>query len=117
MNSKYKDKIFFIVCITLIFNFIPESIQMNFLGGPVGSKLVFYPLLIGMLYTLCCSWKYKNSPNIGLFTKYIFLYIGVNLVSLLLGLYIYPYWDLVLNGPVEQIEKLPKILAFFLTMV
>ena len=117
MNSKYKDKLFLIVCVTLIFNTVTEPIQMGFLGGPIGGKLVFYPLLIGMLYTFCCSWKYKNSPNIGLFIKYILIYIGVSLASLLLGLYTYPYWDLVLNGPVEQIEKLPKILAFFLTMV
>ena len=117
MNSKYKDKLFLIVCVTLIFNTVTEPIQMGFLGGPIGGKLVFYPLLIGMLYTFWCDWKYKNSPNIGLFIKYILIYIGVSLASLLLGLYTYPYWDLVLNGPVEQIEKLPKILAFFLTMV
>lgn len=113
MNKNVVNTIFFIVCFSLIFNNIPKPLQMNFIGGPVGSKLVFYPLIIGMLYTFWCDWKHKNSPNIGLFTKYICLYIGVSLVSLLLGLYTYPYWDLVLNGPVEQIEKLPKILAFF----
>ena len=34
------------------------------------------------------------------------------LLSTIVGLYNYPYYDLVLNGPVNQIEKLPKVLAF-----
>lgn len=34
------------------------------------------------------------------------------LFSTIVGLFNYPYYDLVLNGPVDQIEKLPKVLAF-----
>lgn len=30
----------------------------------------------------------------------------------MIGLYNYPYYDLVINGPVTQIEKLPKVMAF-----
>lgn len=28
------------------------------------------------------------------------------------GFYIYPYWDVILSGPADQIEKLPKVLTF-----
>ena len=37
----------------------------------------------------------------------------INMVSLLVGLYIYPYYNLVLNGPISQIEKLPRALEIF----
>lgn len=60
MNVKYRDLIFFLICFSLIFNNIPKSIQMNFIGGPVGDKLVIFPLIIGILYSVWCEWKYKN---------------------------------------------------------
>lgn len=114
MNRKIIDTIFFLVCFTLIFNNIPKPLQMNFIGGPVGSKLVFYPLAAGFLYTAYCQWKYKNIlQQQGIVIKFCAVYLGVTLVSLIWGLINYPYWQQVLAGPVEQIEKLPKVLAFF----
>ena len=85
---------------------------MNFLGSVVGGKLVFYPLIIGLIYTIYCECKYKNIlVHFVKFKKYIFLFLGINLVSTICGLYMYPYYDLILYGPVDQIEKLPKVLA------
>ena len=113
MNNKIRDSLFFIIVFSLIFNRIPEPIQMRFIGGPVGSKLVFYPLLIGMLYTCYCHYKYKNVfVNLNKIFKFLSIYLGIIFVSLLAGLYNYPYWNLITNGPVEQIEKLPKVIAF-----
>ncbi len=113
MNIRFKNLLFFSLCLSLIFNYIPTRIQLNFIGGPVGNKLVIYPLIIGIIYTIWCEWKKKRIfVETGIFTKYCFVYISVSLLSLVLGLYTYPYWDLVLNGPVDQIEKLPKVLAF-----
>lgn len=112
MNKKVCDILFFTLCICLIFLNIPKIVQMNFLGSVVGGKLVFYPLIIGLIYTFYCEYKYKNVLiNFGKFKKYIFLFLGINLVSTICGLYIYPYYDLILHGPVDQIEKLPKVLA------
>ncbi|MDO4921929.1 MAG: O-antigen ligase family protein [Phascolarctobacterium sp.] len=114
MNRKIVDTIFFLICFTLIFNNIPKPLQMNFIGGPVGSKLVFYPLAAGFLYTAYCQWKYRNIlQQQGIVIKFCAVYLGVTLVSLVWGLINYPYWQQVLAGPVEQIEKLPKVLAFF----
>lgn len=114
MNNKIRDVLFFIICISLIFNNIPKPIQMNFIGGPVGSKLVFYPLIIGMLYTFWCDWKYKNilikKKQI---IKFLRVYIGITFLSLLVGLTFYPFFNDILNGPVAQIEKLPRVLEFF----
>lgn len=112
MNSGYRNIIFFFICFFLIFNNVPKAIQMNFIGGPVGNKLVLYPLLVGFVYTVWCQWHCGGVfARIGCFGKYCAIYLGTALVSLLLGLYTYPYWDLVLAGPVDQIEKLPKMMA------
>lgn len=114
MNYKVINILFFIICFTLIFNNIPQIIQMNFFGGIVGNKLIFYPLVLGIIYTGYCQYKYKNIlVYFNNFLKFCSIYIGVIMLSLLSGLYTYPYYDLVFNGPVGQIEKLPHVLAFF----
>ena len=113
MNVKIRDGLFFLTVFTLVFNCIPGPIQFNFLGGPLGTQLCVYPLLAGFLYSFWCQYKYGNvfvdrKP----FLKYISLYILVGLLSAIVGLITYPYYDLVLNGPLNQIEKLPRVLAF-----
>lgn len=71
-----------------------------------------YPLLIGFIYTAYCQWKYKDVIyKWNVFKKFIFAYLAVLLVSLAWGLFNYPYYEQILNGPADQIEKLPKVLA------
>ncbi len=111
MNKKVINILFFFISFFLIFNNIPKVIQMNFLGGPVGNKLLFYPLFIGFIYTIYCQYKYKNIlVNFDKFIKFIAVYLALTFISLIVGLYNYPYYDLVINGPVTQIEKLPKVM-------
>ena len=55
MNNKVRDLIFFLVCTSLIFPNLPKPMQMNFLGGPIGNKLTFYPLVLGIIYTFWCE--------------------------------------------------------------
>lgn len=69
------------------------------------------------LYSFWCQYKYGNvfvdrKP----FLKYISLYIFVVLPSVIAGLIMYSYYDLVLNGPLNQIEKLPRVLDFCMRM-
>ena len=86
---------------------------MNFLGGSVGNQLVFYPLFLGFIYTIYCQYKYKNIfINFDKFIKFIAVYLAITFISLIAGLYNYPYYDMVINGPVTQIEKLPKVMVF-----
>lgn len=109
-----KNKIFIVelIFLSLVFNEIPRNLQMNFLGGPVQSKLVFYPLFIGFIYTIYCQYKYKDVlVNFDKFIKFILVYLAITFISLIIGLYNYPYYDLIINGPVTQIEKLPKLMA------
>lgn len=113
MNKKAINILFFLISLFLIFNNVPKIIQMNFIGGgTLGNKLVFYPLIIGLIYTIYCQYKHKNILiNFDKFLKFIAVYLAITFISLIIGLYNYPYYDLVINGPVTQIEKLPKVMA------
>ncbi len=113
MNTKIRDTIFFLMVFVLIFDNIPKPVQLNFIGGPVGSKLEVYPLLAGFLYSFYCQYKYGGVfVDCKRFCQYVAVFVAVMLVSTVVGLVTYPYYDLLLNGPVNQIEKLPKVLAF-----
>lgn len=113
MNRKIRNTLFFLLVLVLIFDNIPKPIQLGFIGGPVGNKLEVYPLLVGFLYSFYCQYKYKNIfIDFKLFIRYLLFFMGVMTLSTILGLIFYPYYDLVLNGPVEQIAKLPIVLSF-----
>ena len=113
MNPKVKNTIFFLMVFVLIFDNIPKPVQLNFLGGPVGGKLLVYPLLVAFVYSFYCHYKHGGVfVDFRKFARYVAVFIGVMLLSTACGLMMYPYWDLVLSGPVDQIEKLPKVMDF-----
>lgn len=113
MNLKIRDTLFFIIIISLVFNNIPSPLQMNFLGGPIGNQLIFYPVVIGFIYTAYCQYKKQDVlVDFNKFKRFVFFYVGVIFISLIVGLYKYPYYDLITNGPINQIEKLPIVLNF-----
>lgn len=114
MNLKIRDIIFFLLCFCLSFYYIPEPIQIKFIGGVIGDKLVFYPLILGFFYTFYYQYKYKNIfINFNVFKKFVLVYLLVNFISVIIGLYSYPYYDLILNGPINNVEKLQKVIAIF----
>ncbi len=116
MNLKICNVIFFVLCFSLTFYYIPEPIQINFIGGIVGNKLVFYPLIVGFFYTGYCQYRYKKIfVNFNIFIKFLLVYLLINLISVIIGLYTYPYYDLILNGPVNNVEKLQKVITIFKT--
>lgn len=113
MNVKVRNAIFFLMVFALIFDNIPKPVQLNFLGGPAGGKLVVYPLLAGFLYSFYCHYKHGGVfVDFRKFARYVAVFIGVMLLSTVAGLVMYPYWDLVLSGPADQIEKLPRVMDF-----
>lgn len=113
MNRKVRDILFLLICVTLIFNTIPRPIQMGFLGGAIGNKLTFYPLAAAFLYSFWCERKYGHVfVNCKPFLRYVLAYLFVTLLSTAVGLYVYPYYDQVLSGPLDQIEKLPGVVVF-----
>ena len=113
MNRKIRDGLFFLIVFTLVLYSVPKPIQLNFIGGPVGGKFCVYPLFVGFLYSFWCQYKYGNVfCDVKKFLKYIAVFICVMLLSTVVGLITYPYYDVMLNGPVNQIEKLPRVLDF-----
>lgn len=107
------DNIFFAVCLCLPFLFTPKFLQLHFLGGPIGTELVIWPVLLMYAYTFSSFVKGKREfYRFKYFGYFIVVYFIYSILSLLHGFSIYPYWNLIFNGPVEQIEKLPKVLSF-----
>lgn len=116
MNTVYRDNIFFLICCCLPFLFVPKILQLNFLGGPIGSQLIIWPTLIAYIYMLFIVKKGdKIFADLNKFLLFLIIYTGINLVSLFYGLYVYPYWDIIINGPANQIEKLSIVLSFLHT--
>jgi len=109
--------LFYLIIVFLVFNNIPKTISLGFIGGAVGNKLVIYPLIIGAIlegYYLYLRRKdgeeyTKEAKFMGIF---ILVFLLINLVSLIHGMLIFPYYDMILKGPKDQIMKLPTVLAF-----
>lgn len=112
MDSKIRDALFFTIIVSLIFNNIPKVIHMGIVGGVVGSKLVFYPLIVGIVYTVYCQYIYGNVfTKFIILKKYLLVYITLVMISLGFGLYNYPYFESIINGPIERIDRLHEILT------
>lgn len=106
ISTKIRDCLFFMISFALIFNNIPKAIQLNFIGGAMETQLALYPLIAGLIYTLYCEKKYGNIfVEKKIFTCFSFIYLSIMLVSMILGLIQYPFYDEILNGPVTQIQK------------
>ena len=117
MNFKLKkiqDILFFLIVFCVIFDYMPKAMWLTFfgLGGPYSAMLGNYPIIAGFLLTAYMAWN----GYINIWNRYVALFFVISLVvyeaSSLHGLYIYPYWNLVLNAPEPQIEKLPGVLSF-----
>lgn len=114
MNKNIRNSIFFFIVFCSIFNQTPYVINLpaNIFGWAF-DKLSAWPILFGSIYTLYCQYKYKNViVNFKYFKKYILIYFLFTILSLLIGLYKYPYFDLILNSTESQIGKLEVILQF-----
>ena len=113
MNIKCRNGLFWLICICLPFLFIPRGFQMLFLGGPIGTELIVYPILLSFCFTLYGEYKGRTIfVDKKIILRFVLVYLGVLAVSLLWGLCTYPYYDLILQGPQNQIEKLPAVLTF-----
>ncbi len=113
MSDLWRDRFFFATCFALPFLFIPKIFWQSFLGGSNGTMLILYPLLAFYGYTI---YRWKNGEFSFYCAKKFWLFIGGHAVILLLtlawGLYGYPYYDLIFDGPPGQIEKLDRLLVF-----
>ena len=108
---------FFFLC----FVTTPRYLRANFISSGFSNRLAWYPMFGLFLIYLCERYKYIRNNNINkikfiktekTFFKFLSVYSIFMLISLIHGLYIYPYYEQILNGPINQIEKLPMVLKF-----
>ena len=52
MSIHCRNRLFLFICICLPFLFIPKVLQLNFIGGPIGSEMIVYPIIMSYVYTL-----------------------------------------------------------------
>lgn len=113
MNSLIRNRIFYLLCLTMPFLFVPKFLHLSFIGGPINTMLMVYIILAAYAYSFYCYKKDKDIfGNKGSVIKFIILYMCVLIISLIHGLIIYPYYDLIFGGPVNQIERLSKLINF-----
>ncbi len=113
MNRKIRDTIFFLMVFSLIFNNIPRPVQLSFIGGYISAKLLVYPLVAAFAYSCWCQYKYKNVFVDGKpLVKYIAAFVGIMLLSAVVGICNFPYYEQILAGPASQMARLYKVLAF-----
>lgn len=95
----------------LIFDNIPTPLQFGTLSSGFSHMLSWYFLFILMLVWICQRFKGHFVIEEGdYFIKYIFCLMIFTFLSNILGLFNYPYYNELLSGPENQIEKLPVVL-------
>lgn len=110
-----KNKLFFCIVLFIIFSNIPLFLQLNFLGSFLAKDLSLYPILAGVIYSFYNLYKSKNIQIDKVekaYFAYIITYVFVLMISFLHGLAIYPFYESILQGPADQIEKLPVVQHF-----
>ena len=61
MNTKFIDFLFVIILLSPPLKFANKIFTLpGFITGPFTTDLVAWPLIIGMVYTLYCQFKYGN---------------------------------------------------------
>ncbi len=115
MNRKIIDLLFILILISAPFKLANKIFALpGFIGGPFSRDFVIWPLLIGLLYTLYCQWKYGNVfYEWHKFKKFIIIYIVILFISLTCGFIIYPYWDMFFYGQAVNNTKFAIALGLF----
>ena len=114
LNKKYfqiRDGLFFFICLFLVFTNIPERFHQNFIG--FGGHLSGYPILVGFFSLIWYSYKSKSKkalfPDVDKASIFFLIYFFIICLSTIHGLFIFPYFDKILDGPVNQIDKAPFV--------
>ncbi|MCQ5209798.1 O-antigen ligase family protein [Megasphaera massiliensis] len=114
MNKKFIDILFVLFLISAPFKLANHIFWLPaFIANPFSHDFVTWPLIIGLVYTLYCQWKYKNVLyGWEKFKKYIIVYFAILLISLVQGLINYPYWEMLMNGQALNNAKFATAISF-----
>lgn len=119
MDNIYKrcDLLFLLISTTMVFNGIPQKIQLTFIGGDIfGSKLMIYPLIIWWGYTLYQVWRGNlHFIEMKKFLIFIVVYIGFVSVSFVVGgINYYHLWGV---SGINNVNEKFKIIADWLHLL
>lgn len=115
MNRKIIDLLFILILISAPFKLANQIFALpGFIGGPFSRDFVIWPLLIGIIYTSYCQWKYRNAfYKWHKFKNYILAYSVILFISLIFGAIKFPYWEMFFNGQAVNNAKFAIALGFF----
>lgn len=121
MNKKIRDVLFLLICIGSIFFPVPILYYSEFLSvlsssDSFSTKLMFIPLILGMIYTLYCHFIKKDKSILVFSHKlavFAVLYLALTYISLIWGFLQFPFFDELVHGinGFRQMGKVQTILA------
>ena len=123
MNQKIRDALFLLICISNVFYVAPVLFYhraFNFVSGFSGFavKMVIIPLILGIIYTLYC-YIIKKDRDVLVISRKIFVfagvYLGIFFISLLLGLWQFPFIDQITKGA-DQFGQSGRVQVIFSTI-
>ena len=83
----------------------------SFFGGAFSHEMVAWPLLVGILYSVYLQWK---GESVFVYNKWIIAFICgaflIELISIVHGSYIFPYWDLIDNSFIPEKSRVRAII-------
>ena len=105
--NKVFNIIFFLLCTFMCFTHLPERYCVSgFLFGILRIKLIIYPVVAGMVYTAYCVRKSELiCADWGIFKRYILIYAVLSVISIVVGLVNFPYYDVIYQTSMEQFQK------------
>lgn len=119
MNTRIRDLLFFLICIGSVFRWVPileyHPIPLLFtLGGAsgFGIKMMYIPMVIGIVYTLYCYFIRKDRTALVISKKitiFALIYLGLCSISLFWGIWQFPFMDQVIQGPSDQFRNMNAI--------
>jgi len=114
-NPVIRDRLFFLMAVSMLFLNLPQIIRVPFAGGPFASTLLAWLFLAAAVYTAVCDRRARNifaRDKVAVWAGiWGILYCGFQLVSLIHGMAIFPYIEEVLAGPTAQIGSITMITA------
>ena len=112
-DVRMRDGLFFLMAVSMLFLTLPKFARVPFIGGPFSPMLLCWPFLLAALHSIACERRTHDVFVHGkLFVGWVLLYCGVQIVSLVHGMAIFPYTDEVLAGPVAQIDSITMVTAW-----
>ena len=104
---KMRDRIFIFICLCMPFLCTPKILNMDFIGGPVGRQLILYPILFLFIYTVYAIINRKYTfISIVAFKRYLAVFVVTLLFSAIMGIIIFPYYEIVFNGSVKILSQI-----------